>query len=246
MEKHEYKTLFECEDDYWWYVGLRSFIRPYLKGCHRPKEKIKLLDAGCGTGGFLNQNLHTLSYGIDISSEAINFCKKRNISNLMQASVSDLPFKSRSFDIVICLDVLYHIRVQDGIKALKELNRVLCPGGTLILHLPAYEFLRSTHDQAIHSGHRFTMRELKYKLIKCGFDVKKISYRNFLIFPLIILKRFMIKNTKSNQGKVKSDLKKLPHFINQFLTQILLLENKFTSSFNLPYGLSLFCVAQKQ
>src|SRR5262245_20137688 len=119
MEKKEYQTLYSVEDDYWWYRGLRSLVSSSIDRFRTPGEKFQLLDAGCGTGGFLSRCNQDFSFGFDFSDEALRFCQSRKIKNLARASITAVPFKDNSFDVLCSLDVLYYAK-QDEAKSLSE------------------------------------------------------------------------------------------------------------------------------
>lgn len=247
MKKEEYKVMFNIEDDYWWYVGLRNLVLSSINKFNHKKENLKILDAGCGTGKILESYKVHRVYGIDFSEEAIKFCKLRNLNYLLRGSICDVPFKDNSFDIVFSLDVLYHINVKDDLKTLEELYRVIDKNGILLLNLPAYNFLRSRHDEAIHTKRRYTIKDLKEKVEKAGFRIERITYRNTILFPLAVIKRIIKKIFLTNTEKVESDLKPLPGLFNKLFTGFLFLENiLLVSGLNFPFGLSLYCIARKK
>ena len=68
----------------------------------------RVLDAGCGTGGLLRRLAHRKAWGVEIASEGIRFCRQRGLDNILQASVTELPFRPNSFDVVLSIDVLVH------------------------------------------------------------------------------------------------------------------------------------------
>jgi len=246
MEKHEYEVMYHIEDDYWWYVGLRDLVFSFIDTFRSDNSgnNLRILDAGCGTGAVLQRlKDYGESYGIDSSEEAIVFCKKRGLHHVIEASVTNLPFADRSFDVIISLDVLYHLWVESDLEALKALHRVLRNGGLLILNLPAYDFLRSEHDAAIYTGHRYLEDELKRKVERAGFCVAKITYRNTMLFPLVLIIRLLKRGDTG--GDTRSDLKPLPRILNQFLTKILFFENRLLRTLDFPFGLSVFCLAKK-
>lgn len=246
MEIEEYRVMYEIENDYWWYVGLRRLVFASIDRFARKEGKLKILDAGCGTGKILENCREHDACGLDFSEEAIGFCKKRGLNNIKKGSICDMPFPDNSFDVVISLDVLYHVNVEDDLKALHEFYRVTNKGGILVLNVPAYNFLRSKHDVAIHTRHRYTLKELKEKIEKAGFGIKKITYRNTILFPFAFIKRMMEKVFFINDEKAESDLKPLPELLNKILTLLLVLENKLIlSGMSFPFGLSLYCIAKK-
>lgn len=247
MEKEEYKIMYDMEDNYWWYVGLRRLVFSSIDMFVHKEEKLSILDAGCGTGKILESCKAYTAHGLDISEEALNFCKARGLSNIIKGSICDIPFEDNSFDVVISMDVLYHMDVADDMAALKEFYRITSKNGILTLNLPAYNFIRSRHDDAVHAKHRYTYKELKKKIEKVGFRIERISYRNSILFPLAVVRRMLEKVFFVKDGKMRSDLKPLPAFLNKFFAIILLLENiLILSGIKFPFGLSIYCVARKK
>jgi SAM-dependent methyltransferase len=253
MEPIEYRNIFENEASHWWYRGLRKLVCRYISRRAQEHGAFTLLDAGCGAGmllhdvGHLPQCRHAI--GIDVSPFSIAYCRQRCLKNIGRASVTSLPFKPASFDVVTSLDVIYHRQVVEDVTALREFYRVLRPGGTLILNLPAMERLRSPHDRVVHTKIRYSRTDLENKLRQANFTIAKISYRNALLFPVVLLVRWW-KNFSSDKQHHKdktgtSDVTRVSFPVNQFLYAILCVENGLFPCCSFPFGSSLFCVADK-
>ncbi len=248
MDEQEYRAIYTLEEKHWWYIGLQDLVFDSVSRYFKGVAGLKVLDGGCGTGAVLKRLLAggNEAVGIDFSPLALGFCRERNIERLVRASVSGLPFLSGSFDLVVSLDVIYHAAVKDDVEALREFRRVLKKDGVLILNLPAYEFLRSHHDEANHTQRRYTKGPLADKLRTAGFEIEKITYRNTLLFPLIAGIRLLKKTFfKPQTVRAGSDLAPLPEPINRALARLLLLENAALRLTNLPFGTSLYCVARR-
>jgi SAM-dependent methyltransferase len=247
MEIKEYAVMYESEDRHWWYRSLHDTVLKTLNRQHYPdKGRVRLLDAGCGTGGMLTRTNNDFDgIGIDMSAEALEFCKKRKLSMVAQGDIQQLPFKDETFHNLISLDVLCHCAVNSDLSAIGEFHRVLKPRGILILNLPAYDWLRSKHDKAAHTGHRYGLSEVYRKVAEGGFTVKKITYRNSILFPFVMIIRLAKKAFYCNNNAPSSDLKKIPAFFNNLFFNILKLEDRILEHINLPFGLSIFCIAQK-
>jgi SAM-dependent methyltransferase len=247
MENKVYEVIFNIEESYWWYVGLRNLVFSSIDKFSNKTDGMRILDAGCGTGKFLDECKSYRAFGLDLSEVAIRFCKLRNINNLIRGSICEVPFKKNLFNIVVSLDVIYHMGVKDDVHTLKELRDVISLNGILVLNVPAYNFLKSTHDIAVHTRRRYTTGELRNALEKAGFSIEMITYRNTLLFPIAVMKRIFDKFSFVNKGNVDSDLRQPSVLLNKIFTYLLFLENKFImSGIKLPFGLSVFCVARKK
>jgi SAM-dependent methyltransferase len=238
----EYDAMFRLEERYWWYEGSMRFILSALRDIG-VGETVRVLDAGCGTGGLLRRLAPRRSWGIEIAPEGIRHCRRRGLGNIVQASVTELPFRSDSFDVVLSIDVLVHEWIGDDHEALQEMQRVLIPGGFVLIQVAAHRALWSAHDVATLTRHRYTRNELAEKVARAGFDVVRITYRNTLLSPLAILLKLLRRRRAA--AATRGDLFALPRVVDRGLFLLLALENHVARRVPLPAGLSIFCVAQK-
>ncbi|MBI2885883.1 MAG: methyltransferase domain-containing protein [Chloroflexi bacterium] len=245
MEPEEYETIYRLEASHWWYVGMRDISLALLEGVLPRREGLSILDAGCGTGGML---LALARYGpvvgLDFSPHALAFCRRRRLSRALQGSVVELPFRDGAFDLVTCFDVLYHLGVADDAAVLTEFSRVLRPGGHLLLRLPAFELLRSAHDAMVHTRHRYTRGEVRAKVAAAGFQVRRLTYANTLLFPVAAAARILQRLLGRAEERV-SDVRAASPLVNTLLRAPLALEARLLPKVPLPLGLSVVCLAQK-
>lgn len=242
MERAAYEAMFRLEDSFWWHVGMRRLLWTLLADIELPHGVPRVLDAGCGTGANLRHfaELGSLT-GVDIDSTALAFCRRRDIANLAQASVSDLPFADASFDVVLSLEVLYHAQVGDDTEALKEAWRLLALGGYCVVRLPAYRWLMSSHDAAVHTRHRYTAGELRRAAVAAGFTIERVTYLNAILLPLAVIRRLLARQGDAS----RSDVRPLWQPLNAVLLRILSLERHFLRRWNLPVGLSVCALLRK-
>ncbi len=244
MRVSEYEVIDQLEKDHWWYKGLRKIVRTILTDKHPLTVKQTILDAGCGTGGnsyFLSE--YGSVTGIDISEEAYSLCQDKSYVETIIGDVNNLPFEDARYDIIFCLDVLYHSDVS-GRVALAEMNRVLKPGGTIIINVPTYQWLKSTHDKAISTKTRYSRRRIETLLKQAGFTIQKSSHWNVIFLPLIVIYRLL---KKFCSGKTSaSDLFYLPSVVNDFFYKVIEIEDFLIKRISLPIGLSIILKAVKE
>lgn len=228
---------------YWWKQGRDFIAELLLRKFLKPNQKNRILDVGCGLGE-TSKKLTTLGQvtGIDSSPAAIGLAKKNGLKKAKVMDVTTLSFPKNSFEIVTAFDVLEH--VEDDQKAIQEISRVLKPKGIFLLTVPAYNWLWSEHDEVLGHKRRYTKSQVEKKLKKAGFTILKLSYiiSSFLL-PIAIF-RFCQKVLKKKKNP-KTSYVILPPFFNLILAQVLKLEGILLNITNLPFGVSLICLAVK-
>lgn len=260
MEHYLYQDLYQLEEHHWWHQAKRRMVLQALSWCenHRgqpfsksninsPIKPIaidrgeRLLDIGCGTGKNLESFAVKLpTFGTDMSTEALAFCKKRGLTQLKQSNGITLPYADNHFTVATALDVVEHA---DDKQLLSEAYRVLKPGGYLIVTVPAFQFLWSKWDEVLHHKRRYTTASLTKVTEQAGFTVLKKSYAySFLVIPVLIirsLKQLLSKN------EYQSDFKLSHPAINALMKVVTTIEQKLIWWFGIPFGTSVMMIAQK-
>ncbi len=246
MELKEYENMYETEDSHWWFMGKRKIVFSQLDRIVAKKSGMRILDIGCGTGIMMKffEKYGEVS-GVDVEMSALRFCSKRGLSNLAQGSVLKLPFKDESFDLVGIFDVLYHKAVTDDVVAMKEIFRILRKEGYLVLTDSADMKLWSRHDVAAHARERYTVSKLGSRLKSAGFKIKKISYFNTLLYPVVFTFR-KLDNIFSKDKPVKTNIEKTNEALNKIFYSIFASESKLLEKSNLPFGVSVIAIAKKE
>ena len=245
MNVAEYERMYEAEERQWWYAGMRALSLALLAGplarLARPGRETLILDAGCGTG---NNLLHLARYGrafgVDLSEQALVFCRSRGVA-AARAELLALPFPAGRFDCVTSLDVIYHRWVEDDAAAVREMARVLRPGGLLLVRVPALKLLWGAHDEAVHSRHRYRRGEVRRLLEGAGLTVVRATYANTVLLPLVAARRGLDRLT----GREGSDVGFLPAPLEWAFRSILEAEARWVRRFSLPVGSSVFALARK-
>ena len=234
MDTLLYDRFFDTEDRHWWFVGRRRLVTDLLAGFG---ARGRILDLGCGTGGVL-QHLQGLgdAVGLDPAPEAARYCRRRALPMVLGSGL-ELPFADGSFDAVLALDVIEH--VPDDVAMLREARRVLRPGGTLVVTVPALPWLWSAHDDVNHHYRRYTLATLRRSLRAGGFLPRRISYYNALLLPLAVARKFI----NRVGGSDEHHLEDLPGPINAALRAVLTAEGRVVRRRPLPLGASLIAAA---
>ena len=175
MDVAEISRLAAYEDWYWWHRARRRIIDRLLQRALGEGDATRrILDVGAGTGA-TSQALR--KYGrvmaVDLSTEATIVARRRGL-DVARMDAGNLAFPDASFDVVVVLDVIEHL--EDDAAAVRELRRVLKPGGVLLATVPAYKWLWSSHDVANHHFRRYRQSELRRLLRGGDFHVEVCSY----------------------------------------------------------------------
>jgi SAM-dependent methyltransferase len=234
--------MYEAEEAQWWYAGQRAIATALLAPVLPAREGRRLLDAGCGTGfNLLELGRLGRATGVDLSARALAFCRERGVRAL-RASVLALPFADATFDAATSFDVLYHAWVGDDRAAARELARILRPGGALLVRVPALRALWGAHDTEVQSRHRYTKGELVALLAGAGLRVRRATYCNSILFPLLFARRALDRVLR-REG---SDVGFLPAPLEWAFRQALLAEAALVrAGVSFPVGASVVAVATK-
>jgi SAM-dependent methyltransferase len=245
MEQSLYENIYQVEETHWWYEARRDIIFDWVKRILANYKTPRVLDIGCGTG-FNISYLHQLGYdqvdGLDISRDALMYCKSRQTHSWMLASAENLPVQHSAYDVVLGLDIVEHI--DNDRQVLSEMFRALKADGTLVVFVPAHQFLWSFQDEISHHQRRYEIRGLRYKVEQAGFRIKKMSYVNSFLFPVIWLGRLALR-AFPGFFKISSESQMNPTWMNRFLYYIFRAEMPLLRFMNFPFGVSIICICTK-
>lgn len=251
MEPGEHEVMSRAEERHWWYLGLRDLLgRVLAREVRVPAPRI--LDAGCGTGANLRlaRDLLRPAYlgGFDAEPAALALARSKvPEADLYPGDVCDPELHVDALDLVLSVDVIY---VPGGERARPGLRRLadrLDRGGLLVLEVPAYDWLYSEHDAAVHGTQRFTAREVRVLLEGVGLRVELLTYRLCALFPLVVLTRLPRLTRPGRRSAPRSELHEEPSpRVGRALLSVLRAENAaILSGARMPFGSSVFALARK-
>jgi SAM-dependent methyltransferase len=245
MNKEYVQQYVQLEKEHWWFVARKKIIARVIEKYINTHTNL-VLNVGAA-GGASTEWL--ARYGEVTSVENDPYFLQHlqaNHKNVVEASIHSLPFTENSFDLVCVFDVLEH--VDNDRAAMLELQRVCKPSGFIIISVPAYQWLWSSHDVVNDHKRRYNQASLR-TLVNDGDTLvwKETSYFNFLLLPPIVLAR-KIANIFYNEKNPVSDFEtfKLNGFLNRILKKIFLAEMFLAKWMRLPWGVSLIGVLLKQ
>jgi SAM-dependent methyltransferase len=243
MEPIEYERMREYERDYWWHVARRSLLTNLLRwGVPADSERAGL-DLGCGTGS----NFELLEpfgrfVGSEVEASLWSGGRPKPSRPVLLARGEALPFVNESFGLCTFFDVLEHIEREDAF--LREIRRVLRPGGWAFLAVPAYKFLWSDHDVSLHHYRRYDRPGLVDSLTRNGLEIVRVTYAMATIFPLVAGFR-LLSRLRPPTGDAQASYVDTPGFLNRLLTKLLASEGAWLKRADLPFGTSLFALARR-
>jgi SAM-dependent methyltransferase len=242
MNPEEYRRMAGLEDHYWWFEARRAAALRFLEGRLSPGGRV--LDVGCGTGGLLRAleaSVGVEATGIDASPHA-TACSRGRGSLVLRGRAEGLPFPSGTFDAVTALDVIEHL--DDDLAGVGELARVLRPGGVLIATVPAYAFLWSHHDEALHHRRRYRARTFGRLIDRAGLRREKTTYLLCALFPVAAVHR-LVGRLRRKDLAAGAALPSVAPWLNRFLVRFHAAEAALARRVSLPFGLTVLVVAEK-
>jgi len=235
-----------AEDRHFWFRGLRRNAQLMLRQAGVEPGLSLILDCGAGTG----RNLDWLSaygpaFGVDLTPLAIEVGRRKG-RRLARGSVTDLPFPTASADLATSFDVLYCMDDEGEAKTLREMWRVLKPGGVALINSAALNFLRGSHSTLSFERRRYTPRRMRASLEAAGFDVERVTFTNFVLFPPVFAVRGLQRLTGRADEPSDADLNVPIAPVNTFFNLGLALENRLLAMVDMPIGTSVMAVARKR
>lgn len=249
--RNEYEKMFQVETKLWWYRHLHERVLTEIERHFGTNRALKILDAGCGTGGllwFLGERGYTRLQGIDGSTDAVGFCHDRGLTvelvDLTQLA-SHRP-DDNDYDVIICNDVLYCLAEEHLLPLLHELGRRLHPEGLLITNNNAFRVFRGQHDLAVGALRRFVRADFDTLLPTAHLTLVRSTYWSFFLSPLILVVRqwqaLQLRLHLSGPTPA-SDIDVPALWLNKWLYHLVSLEHRWLP--RTPFGSSLFLVCQK-
>ncbi len=247
MELVAYRQFRDLEKSHWWFIGRRRIFTGLLRRTRYRPPIGRVLDLGCGAGEMLDP---LAEFGqvvaLDASKVALDFCRERGAAAPVGGDAMKLPFRAGVATLAALVDAIEHLPNDEA--ALREAHRVLVPGGTLLVTVPAYELLYSDNDRVAHHLRRYTARELHDKVARAGFTAVWTTYYNTALLPFITLFLGVAKLKQALFPRAADEQRDnlhvpFPAVLHRLLAGWLSLEGRVAERMRLPFGHSIVCLA---
>lgn len=243
MDTSTYAVEAEVEASHWWFVARRRLLTDLIARQKIPLDA-QVLDIGTSTGTNLRL-LRDLGYsnrrGLDMSEDAIRWCADKGLGRVEKGDVCNLPFRDGEFRLVLATDIIEH--VDDDVRATSEIRRVLAPGGTAIISVPAFRSLWGLQDDVSHHKRRYRKRELLNVIGRGGLACRNSFYFNYLLFIPIWSARQLIRVLGI---RLESENQVNTPALNRLLTWIFMLDVVTARSVHPPFGVSIMAVTVRE
>jgi ubiquinone/menaquinone biosynthesis C-methylase UbiE len=237
----------QAEANHAWFRGFRRFVEPVLTRAAAERPRVSILDCGCGTGANLDmarrQTHASTTIGFDLSPGGLATARARGL-RVARADITRIPLRADRFDIVTSFDVLQC--VAEDASAVREMARVMRPGGALVLTLAAFDFLGGDHGEVWGEVRRYTPASARRLVAQAGLTVERVSFLFASLFPIVLTMRLAQRLTRPfRQVSEASDIRVPPAPVNSVLTALVTCEAWLARYLPMPVGSSLLVVARK-
>jgi SAM-dependent methyltransferase len=237
-----------AEQSHFWFRGFRWFVQPEVRKALAGRSSSVIVDCGCGTGANVAWLQHYgRAYGFDLTWNGLVLGHAMGRRKLARASISAIPFPDGCADLVTSFDVFQCLPDAVEHAAIRELWRVLKPGGQALLNVAALDVLRGAHATLSQEVRRYTPARLREVVEDAGFRIERLTFVHATLFPLMlpvrVMQRWRSGGTDVPAGEFDINVPATP--VNVALTGMVWLESAALRATNMPIGSSILCRARK-
>ncbi|MEO0399087.1 MAG: methyltransferase domain-containing protein [Pseudomonadota bacterium] len=237
MDLKEEKAIGGDPSAHWYYISKGKAIKQLLG----ERAIDGLLDVGAGSGVFsrmlTDEQRAARAVCVDPNYEDAFIDARRTdkIDYVRNVETVDA-------DTVLMIDVIEH--VDDDVALIREYAEKAKPGVQFLISVPAFQFLWSSHDEALDHRRRYRLEDLEKTVIEAGLSPLRMRYFFGLLFPAAAASRLAERARRDNAAP-SSQLSHAPGWLNQSLVALHDLERLALFPFNKVAGVTAFCLAEK-
>ena len=232
-----YRDLYE---KHWWWRAREDFIMSNLERLRKPDPGGAILDVGCGDGLFF-ERLSRLGpvEGVEMDPTGVT-PGGRWVRQIHLQPFGESFEPGRRYDLVLLLDVLEHF--EEPLPCLRRALELLEPGGAVVVTVPAFRALWTSHDLLNRHFTRYTRRSLRELARRAGARVETFRYFFQWTSPVKLAVRLKetIRPSAPRTPRVP------PAWLNRILYAMSRLEQKTLSRWPIPFGSSLLGVLRQE
>jgi SAM-dependent methyltransferase len=237
-----------AEQSHFWFRGFRWFVEPEVHEALAGRVSPLILDCGCGTGAnvaWLRQHARALGFDLTWNGLALGHAMGRRM--LARASIGAIPFPDECADLATSFDVFQCLPNPVEHGAIREMRRILKPGGQLLLNVAALDILRGAHATLSQEVRRYTPRQLRELVEGAGFRIVRLTFAHASLFPMMLPVR-LAQRWRQGGAEVPAgefDIQVPPAPVNALLSGMVWAEAAALRYVNMPIGSSILCRAIK-
>ena len=237
-----------AEESHFWFRGFRWFVQPEVRKALAGHASPLIIDCGCGTGAnvaWLRQ--YGRAYGFDLTWNGLELGHAMGRRNLARGSIGAIPFSDACADLATSFDVFQCLPDPIEHAAIREMWRVLKPGGRIVLNVAALDVLRGGHSALSEEVRRYTPARLRRVVEAAGFEIERLTFVNASLFPLMLPVRVAQRwvGGGSDVAPGEFDINVPPAPVNSLLSGLVWMEAAALRGVNMPIGSSILCRARK-
>lgn len=213
-----------------------------------PSDQAVIMEIGCSSGFLIRDLTKTFPGATIVGADVVKEPLFRLANTfpgipLIRFDLLKCPLPDQCVDVLIMLNVLEHI--EDDVGALQKAFNLLKPNGVLIIEVPAGQSLYDTYDKELHHFRRYSASELKTKLTKVGFTIRRKSHLGFVLFPAFAIVKLLNKWLPSRKNKTLVRDQAISSSGSSLVSSAMQFEIKHLSGTQLPFGIRVLMTAQR-
>jgi SAM-dependent methyltransferase len=234
----------QAQAHHFWYHGFRSYIQPVLADVAAGRTNLRIVDCACGTGHnleLLARYGHAVGFDLTIGGLALARSRGRAVA---RGDITRAPFPSDTFDLATSFDVMQCTEHdQHGVR---EMARLLKPGGVAVITMAAFEALRGDHSEQWQEYRRYTPAMARHLAEQANLQVDRVQFLFASLVPLMLAVRGLQRLLRPvREPRLDADIALPSAPVNATLTWMLRREAAMAQTIPMPFGSSLLVIARK-